>query len=164
MLYGIRACTVLTCVFCFAFRWLTRWLTRDQGNTGAVDLNSYSIVTPLYQLNFGDWWCKFFCSPFLISSTHFVFDTVHHVNGVSMVVRKTSAELLKVLVYSATISHQPLVITLICECLEAFQISMGVPHLVQKTCRWNLHCRSCFQPSKDFVVLRRTRHVGLARW
>ncbi|KIM49751.1 hypothetical protein M413DRAFT_59720 [Hebeloma cylindrosporum] len=26
------------------------------GNTGASDLNSYSIVTPLYQLNFNDWW------------------------------------------------------------------------------------------------------------
>jgi hypothetical protein len=32
------------------------------GNTGAVDLNSYAIVSPLYQLDFNDWW-------------------FHHVNG-----------------------------------------------------------------------------------
>ncbi|KAF6758555.1 hypothetical protein DFP72DRAFT_1105363 [Ephemerocybe angulata] len=33
------------------------------GNTGNQDLNSYDIVTPLYQLPFRDWWCTATSSP-----------------------------------------------------------------------------------------------------
>ncbi|KAF8162702.1 hypothetical protein B0H34DRAFT_834971 [Crassisporium funariophilum] len=33
-------------------------LPHHQGNQGGSDLNSYSIVSPLYQLSFNDWWLR----------------------------------------------------------------------------------------------------------